>query len=295
MINGIVNVLKPTGMSSHDVIGQLRRIYGMKKVGHAGTLDPLAAGVLPVYLGQATRLIEYGDSSIKTYHAEFVLGAATDTEDCAGQVVASAAVPALSFDDVNRVVQSFRGDSKQTPSRYSAINVNGVKAYKLARQQTEFTLPARDITIHDIELVAYRDGKGVLIVTCSKGTYIRSLIRDIGEALGTYGFMNYLVRVKAGIFDITKAATLEELEAASLSYVLPMDSAIDEMPKVTIKREKCAFLLQGRAVPFAGRGLCHGEVVRVYTEEQLIGIAKFDKEHHVIRPHKMFADVLRGK
>ena len=143
MINGIVNVLKATGMSSHDVIGQMRRIYEMKKIGHAGTLDPLAAGVLPVYLGQATRLIEYGDNGIKTYHAEFALGFATDTEDSTGEVVASAAVPDLSAEDISSVLASFCGDIEQTPSRYSAINVNGVKAYKLARQNADFTLPGR--------------------------------------------------------------------------------------------------------------------------------------------------------
>ncbi len=128
MIHGIINVLKPTGMSSHDVIGCLRRIYGMKKMGHAGTLDPLAAGVLPVYAGQATRLIEYGDSDVKSYHAEFVLGLATDTEDSTGTVVERMPVPDLSEADVRRVLSSFCGDIEQAPSKYSAINVNGVKA-----------------------------------------------------------------------------------------------------------------------------------------------------------------------
>lgn len=292
MIHGIVNVVKPTGMSSHDVIGQLRRIYNMKKIGHAGTLDPLAAGVLPVYLGQATRLIEYGDSSIKTYHAEFALGLATDTEDSTGEVVAQAPVPALSAADIQKVVQTFSGEIQQTPSRYSAINVNGVKAYKLARQHTDFTMPARQVIIHKIQLLAYDRGRGVVAVTCSKGTYIRSLIRDIGEKLGTYACMTYLVRVRAGLFDISQAATLEEIEKNPAAYVLPVDMAIQELTKVTCSMEKCTFLLQGRAVPFAGKGLQDGTVLRVYTPaQQLAGIAHFDKEHHVIRPHKMFAGV----
>lgn len=292
MIHGIVNVIKPTGMSSHDVIGQLRRIYQMKKIGHAGTLDPLAAGVLPVYLGQATRLIEYGDSSVKTYHAEFALGLATDTEDSTGEVVAQAPVPELSFDALNTVVQTFSGEIQQTPSRYSAINVNGVKAYKLARQHADFTLPVRQVIIHEIQLLAYHHGRGVLAVTCSKGTYIRSLIRDIGEKLGTYACMTYLVRVRAGLFDISQAATLEEIEQNPAAYVQPADMAIQELKKAVCSLEKCTFLLQGRAVPFAGKGLADGAVLRVYTPaQQLAGIAHFDKEHHVIRPHKMFADV----
>lgn len=293
MINGIVNVLKATGMSSHDVIGQMRRIYGMKKIGHAGTLDPLAAGVLPVYLGQATRLIEYGDNGIKTYHAEFALGFATDTEDSTGEVVASAAVPDLSAEDISSVLASFCGDIEQTPSRYSAINVNGVKAYKLARQNADFTLPGRRVTIYEIRFLSYQNGRGVIAVTCSKGTYIRSLIRDVGEALGTYACMTYLVRVRAGVFDIAQAASLEELEADPQAYILPADMAIQDLPKAVCTAEKCARLLQGRAVPFAGKGLAHGDVLRVYTpERKLAGIAHFDKEHHVIRPHKMFADVL---
>ena len=183
MIHGIINVLKPTGMTSHDVIGCLRRIYGMKKMGHAGTLDPLAAGVLPVYAGQATRLIEYGDSDVKSYHAEFVLGLATDTEDSTGTVVERLPVPNLSEADVRRVLASFCGDIDQAPSKYSAINVNGVKAYKLARQDRDFTLPVRQVTIHRLELLSFDGRRGTFAVTCSKGTYVRSLIRDLGTAL----------------------------------------------------------------------------------------------------------------
>lgn len=293
MIHGIVNVLKPTGMSSHDVISQLRRIFNMKKIGHAGTLDPLAAGVLPTYLGQATRLIEYGDSSVKTYHAEFALGFTTDTEDSTGNVVETAPVPTLTTAQLEAVLASFRGDIEQEPSRYSAINVNGVKAYKLARQHADFTLPKRAVTIHELELLAFDGKRGVISVTCSKGTYIRSLIRDIGEALGTYACMTYLVRVKAGLFDIDQAVTLEELEEHPEAYVLRADMAIHELPKTTCSDKQCAFLLQGRAVPFAGKHLADGVLVRIYTQEQkLAGLARFDQEHHVIHPHKMFADAL---
>ena len=292
MIHGVVNVIKPTGMSSHDVIGQLRRIYNMKKIGHAGTLDPLAAGVLPVYLGQATRLIEYGDSSIKTYHAEFALGLATDTEDCTGEVVAQAPVRVFRFEEIQHAVESFRGDIEQTPPRYSAININGVKAYKLARQHADFTLPVRHVTIHDIQVLAYQNGRGLITVTCSKGTYIRSLIRDIGEALGTYACMTYLVRVQAGLFDISQGATLEEIETNPDAYVQPADMAIQELPKAVCNPKQCTFLLQGRPVPFAGKGLTDKAILRVYTlEKKLAGIARFDEEHHVIRPHKMFADI----
>lgn len=293
MITGIVNVLKPTGMSSHDIVGQLRRIYNMKKIGHAGTLDPLAAGVLPIYLGQATRLIEYGDSDVKTYHAEFLLGLATDTEDITGQVVETAAVPHLTRDAIEEALTTFLGTTEQRPSRYSAISIHGVKAYKLARKNQDFTLPTRPITIHDIRLLAYTGRCGVIAVTCSKGTYIRSLIRDLGETLGTCACMSYLVRVRAGVFDIEGAATLEELEQEPMRYVLPADRAIQQVKRVKLTAEKCQFLLQGRPVPFAGHKLSHGDILRVYTPGGILaGIARFDKEHHVIRPHKMFTDVM---
>lgn len=293
MINGIVNVLKATGMSSHDVIGCMRRIYGMKKVGHAGTLDPLAAGVLPVYLGQATRLIEYGDSSVKTYHAEFRLGLATDTEDCTGHVVSIAPVPDLTFAAVQQALTSFCGTIEQLPSRYSAININGVKAYKLARQNADFTPPGRQVTIHHARLLRYEQGCGTIAVTCSQGTYIRSLIRDLGEALGTCACMTYLVRTQAGLFDIDQAATLEELEQQPAAYILPADAAIQDIPRATCSDAQCSALLQGRAVPYAGKGRRHHDVLRIYTRQgMLAGIARFDEEHHVLRPHKMFAQVL---
>ena len=288
MISGILNVLKPTGMTSHDIIGQVRRLYHMKKVGHAGTLDPLAAGVLPVYLGQATRLIEYGDNDTKTYHAEFILGIETDTEDITGTVVAVKAVPPLTAADIQQALQTFLGDTEQLPSRYAAININGVKAYKLARHNQDFTLPTRTIHVDAIRLYSYENGRGVIGITCSKGTYVRSLLRDLGKVLGTCATMSYLVRVTAGLFDICDAATLEELQANPMGYVQPMDLAIQSMEKACVSAERGAFLMQGRPAPFAGHGLLHGTTVRVYDDtKRLIGIAHFDKEHHVLRPHKM--------
>ncbi|WP_296828572.1 tRNA pseudouridine(55) synthase TruB [uncultured Megasphaera sp.] len=293
MIHGIINVLKPTGMSSHDVIGCLRRIYGMKKMGHAGTLDPLAAGVLPVYAGQATRLIEYGDSDVKSYHAEFVLGLETDTEDSTGTVVERAPVPNLSEDDLRRALASFCGDIDQAPSKYSAINVNGVKAYKLARQDRDFTLPVRQVTIHSLELLSFDGRRGTFAVTCSKGTYVRSLIRDLGTALGTCACMTYLVRTRAGLFTIEEAATLEMLEANPEAYVLPADMAIHDLRRANCSEKQCSLLLQGRPVPFAGPNLKDDDVLRVYGPDgRLMGIVRYDEQHHILRPHKMFADGL---
>lgn len=291
MTNGIINVLKPTGMTSHDIVGQVRRIFGQKKVGHAGTLDPMAAGVLPVYLGQATRLIEYGGNEEKTYHAEFQFGIATNTEDCTGEVVATAPIPSLDERGVLQLLERFRGTIDQTPSRYSAININGVKAYKLARQDVAFTLPVRQVTISDIHLLSYQQGRGVMAVTCSKGTYIRSLIRDIGEAAGSCACMTFLVRTRAGIFTIDDAVTLEDLEKEPASYVLPMDAAIQDLQPVTLDETGIRFLLQGRAVPY-NASWNNGTVLRIYDQQQVLkGIARYDIAEAIIRPHKMFADI----
>lgn len=291
MMRGIVNVIKPTGMTSHDVVGCLRHLYGIKKVGHAGTLDPLAAGVLPVYLGNATRLIEYGDSDCKTYHGEFILGLATDTEDITGTVIETRPLPPLTFADVAAVLPAFSGTIRQRPSVYSAITIGGVKAYTLARKQVPVVMPERQVTIHAIRLLAYEGGRGLLAVTCSKGTYIRSLIRDIGEALGTCACMSYLVRVRAGMFHIEDAVTLEALATAPEHYVLPADRAIGHLPPVYLSAAQCRDLRCGRAVPVPETLAVEETVLRAYGEDrQLIGIVHVDKKHHRLRPHKMFME-----
>ena len=289
MIQGIINVLKPSGMSSHDIIGQVRRIYGMKKVGHSGTLDPLAAGVLPVFLGQATRLIEYCGDEDKTYRAEFVPGFATDTEDGTGTVVETRAVSDLEENDILDILPEFTGTIKQRPSRYSAINVNGVKAYKLARQRADFELPEREVTIHSLRLLAMVGRRVFIEVSCSKGTYIRSLIRDMGERLGTLATMTYLVRSRVGDFSIDAAATIEELALNKDRFILPVDTALGHMRRTLFSRDRYEALLQGRAVPFARADLRDGDILRLYVaENRLVGIGRFDEVHHVIRPHKMF-------
>lgn len=289
MIQGIINVLKPSGMSSHDIIGQVRRIYGMKKVGHSGTLDPLAAGVLPVFLGQAARLIEYCGDEDKTYRAEFVPGFATDTEDGTGTVIETRAVSDLEENDILNILPEFTGTIKQRPSRYSAINVNGVKAYKLARQRADFELPEREVTIHSLRLLAMVGRRVFIEVSCSKGTYIRSLIRDMGERLGTLATMTYLVRSRVGDFSIDTAATIEELALNKDRFILPVDTALGHMRRTLFSRDRYEALLQGRAVPFARADLRDGDILRLYVaENRLVGIGRFDEVHHVIRPHKMF-------
>ena len=163
----------------------------------------------------------------------------------------------------------------------------------MARQDRDFTLPVRQVTIHSLELLSFDGRRGTFAVTCSKGTYVRSLIRDLGTALGTCACMTYLVRTRAGLFTIEEAATLEMLEQDPASYVLPADMAIHDIRRANCSTKQCDFLLQGRPVPFAGPNLTDGDVLRVYGPDgRLMGIVRYDEQHHILRPHKMFADGL---
>ncbi|HAM05195.1 MAG TPA: tRNA pseudouridine(55) synthase TruB [Megasphaera sp.] len=292
MINGILNIYKEKGYTSHDVVARLRGILHQKKIGHTGTLDPAAEGVLPVCLGKATKLCSMLEDWDKEYRAVLLLGLETDTEDATGQVTASAPVE-VGEQEVREIMASFTGSYLQVPPMYSAKKVGGRKLYELARQGITVERQPCPVEIHEIRIEEMHLPRVTFSVTCSKGTYVRSLVRDLGEYLGTCACMSYLVRVQAGVFTIEDAATLEELTCDPLRYVLPADASMGAVRKVTLSRENCLYLLQGRPVPFAGRQMTHGEILRVYTDRGVLtGIARFDKEHHVIRPHKMFADSL---
>ena len=182
---GIFNVLKPPGMTSHDVVGAMRKILQMKKIGHAGTLDPMAAGVLPVFTGQATRFLEYAAHDRKTYRAELTFGFRTDTGDLEGKVLAESPVRDLDLAELKETLQSFVGEGMQVPPMYSAISVGGKKLYKLARQGIVVEREPRPITIHDLSLLTYRKKTLLFEVTCSKGTFIRTLCEDIAQKWGT--------------------------------------------------------------------------------------------------------------
>ncbi|MCA1647136.1 MAG: tRNA pseudouridine(55) synthase TruB [Chloroflexi bacterium] len=191
---GILNINKPKGWTSHDVVARVRRLAGQKRIGHAGTLDPMAQGVLPILLGRATRLADYIQQGRKTYVSTVRLGVATDTEDADGQIVAETPVPDLSPVIIEVILASFRGDILQIPPRYSALKVGGKRAYTVARGGGEVNLAARPVTIHEVRLLQWSPNEITFETTCSKGTYIRSLARDIALALGTVGHLTALVR-----------------------------------------------------------------------------------------------------
>ncbi len=213
-MDGILNVLKPQGMTSFDVVALLRGMFDTRKIGHAGTLDPLAVGVLPVCLGKATKAIEFMMEKDKYYRAELTLGITTDTQDSTGKTISSVE-PDCTDGDIRKAASAFIGKYSQLPPMYSALRINGKRLYDLAREGAEVERERRDVEIYSAGVVDIdrSDGLRVLIdVHCSKGTYIRTLCADIGDLLGCGGHMSFLLRKKAGPFGIASAVTLEELE-----------------------------------------------------------------------------------
>lgn len=212
MKDGILIIDKPKDFTSHDVVAKVRKIIGTKKVGHTGTLDPMATGVLVVCVGATTKLVEHFTAKDKVYEAKVKLGIKTDTADITGNTILEMQVPVLNEQLVNEVLKSFIGKQKQTPPIYSSIKVNGMKLYEYARKGIEVKIEPRDIEIFDISNVSISGDEITYTVHCSKGTYIRSLCEDIATKLGTCGTMSYLRRIKTGEFSIDEAITLEEIQ-----------------------------------------------------------------------------------
>lgn len=196
--DGVVNILKPAGMTSHDVVAKVRRIYQTKKVGHTGTLDPEAVGVLPICVGQATRLVEYLTEKDKRYRVLLKFGRETDTQDATGNVIKETAVCTLEREAFAELLDQFVGEIKQVPPMYSAIKKDGQPLYKLARQGIAVEVAPRTVTIHEIKLLMYNGESAMLEVHCGKGTYIRTLCQDIGRAAGSSAYMEYLLRTQSG-------------------------------------------------------------------------------------------------
>ena len=252
--NGILNINKPEGWTSQDVVAKLRGRLHIRRVGHTGTLDPMATGVLPVCFGKATRIIEYYDDDFKTYEAEMKLGMVTDTLDITGTVLETKPVD-VSEEDVIQTIDSFRGWITQIPPKYSALKVNGKPLYKYAREGAEVEIKSRKIYVADIQPVEVNLGENRILfrVTCSKGTYIRTICDDIGKKLGCGGTMTALQRTQSGCFRVEDARTLpeilemtdEELERC----VIPMDETLVHLGRIELKSmESVPFYYNGREI-----------------------------------------------
>ena len=234
-MNGIVIVNKPQGWTSQDVTARLRRVFGTRRIGHGGTLDPMATGVLPVFVGRATRGVEFFEHAEKTYEATLRLGLATDTEDITGTVLEERPVD-VSREQFEKALESFRGEILQVPPMYSALKVNGQKLCDLARKGKEVERQPRPITIYKLECLAFDGNTARLLVHCSKGTYIRTLCKDIGESLGCGGCMASLCRVTAGEYTLEGSVALETLLECENpeQYLRPVDSMFGNYESVTL-------------------------------------------------------------
>ncbi|HAA42772.1 MAG TPA: tRNA pseudouridine(55) synthase TruB [Ruminiclostridium sp.] len=237
-MNGVINVLKPTGMTSFDVVAYLRRILKIKKVGHTGTLDPCAAGVLPVCLGKATKAVEFLIDKDKIYRAGLKLGISTDTQDATGKIIKESPVD-VSKDEIERAIMSFVGKYSQVPPMYSAIKVNGKKLYDIAREGKVIDRKPREVEIYSIDIIQIKKDSVIFDVECSKGTYIRTLCDDIGNKLGCGGHMSFLLRKKAGVFDLSTTLTLEEIRELAAQgtlqeKIIPVDEIFKDYDKIVL-------------------------------------------------------------
>lgn len=271
-MDGIFNVLKPPGMTSHDVIGFLRRALNTKKIGHGGTLDPDAAGVLPVFAGSATRLLSYAMDGRKQYIAEFTLGEQRDTGDDSGTVVKTMPVPEISEQQLREVLQRFLGKQMQLPPMYSAVKINGQKLYQLARKGVEVEREARPIEIYRLELLDFAKSKFTVAVECSKGTYIRVLGEDIATALGTCGTMSFLLRTQVGSYLLNEAHTLQEIAENPEACCAEPITAVDHLSKLILTANQAARITNG--VKTTVNGTADGQYVLLGPENEFLGIGK---------------------
>lgn len=305
MIHGIINVDKEKGFTSHDVVAKLRGIAHQKKVGHTGTLDPDATGVLPVCLGKATKLCDMLTDKDKTYQAVLLLGVETDTQDTSGETLMTCPTEHLEEDKVRACIQSFVGDYEQVPPMYSALKVNGRKLYELAREGKTIERKARPVVIHNIEITDISLPRVEITVSCSKGTYIRTLCHDIGQKLEVGGCMESLRRTKVSRFVIEDSLSLSEIERISkegnLSNILvPIDAMFEEYPALHVKEAFMPLLYNGNVFEKKAVAdqelekikLADKEQVRVYREDGLfIAIYAWDQQHQYFKIVKMFCDL----
>ncbi len=298
MIHGVINIHKEKGYTSHDVVAKLRGILGQKKIGHTGTLDPDATGVLPVCLGKATKLCDMLTDKSKTYETVLLLGKTTDTQDISGELLLEKETAGLTPEMVEACIRGFVGDYEQVPPMYSALKVNGKKLYELARQGIEVERKARLVVIHEIRILEMDLPRVRMEVSCSKGTYIRTLCHDIGEKLGCGGCMEELIRTRVSRFSLEDSITLDEVAACKDQGTLhDKIVAIDEMfsafPKATIESAYASLAYNGNAIypkhVKEAIELCEGCQIRLYDEAgQFIGIYCYDANKRQFRLEKMF-------
>ncbi|MBD7910457.1 MULTISPECIES: tRNA pseudouridine(55) synthase TruB [Clostridium] len=281
-MNGVINVFKNRGMSSFDVVRIIKKASKEKKVGHTGTLDPEATGVLPVCLGKATKIIDYIMTAEKSYYVKFKLGVKTTTYDLEGEVVEEKDSSKLRNEEILDVINSFKGEYLQVPPMYSALKKDGIRLYNLARQGIEVEREGRNINIYDIKNIYISNPYISMDVTCSKGTYIRSLCYDIGEKLGVGATMTELKRTKTSIFTEEESVNIDEIEENNVGeFIITLEEALKSYPKININKGYTKLFINGvkvgdkRSLDLKPK---IGQLYRVYDEEKVfIGLGKQDE------------------
>ena len=292
-MNGIINLKKEAGMTSHDAVFKLRKILGTKKIGHGGTLDPDVVGVLPIAVGKATRMVEFMQDEGKVYEGGITLGYSTTTEDASGEIVAETPVLApLDEKLVDEAIASLTGPITQIPPMYSAVKVNGRKLYEYARAGQEVERPERQVTIYSFERtspISYEDklARFTFRVKCSKGTYIRTLSVDLGEKLGYAAHMSHLTRTSAAGLQLEDALTLEEIaekvDAGELDFLHPLEIGTGDLVKVILTPEQADEVRYGRFIELE----CSEKEVAAFEGEKLLAI--LEKRDHLYKPRKVFS------
>jgi tRNA pseudouridine55 synthase len=303
MTDGILNINKPEGPTSFAVVSAVKRLTGEKKVGHAGTLDPAASGVLPVCLGRATRVTEYLMESQKTYRAEIEFGKTTDTYDSQGTVTSESDSSGIDRSGIEAALVQFRGEIQQVPPAYSALKYRGKPYYELARAGIEVEIKRRPVTVYSIGLLSWHPPVVLVDITCGKGTYIRSLAHDLGQQLGCGAFMKSLVRRQYGPFSLDNAVSPEDLEQAVgadswSGYVFPVDSVLTHLDTVVVNDGIGRDIMNGRKIDIGpgestGASLTEKSTghnrLRAYSSDgRFIGVLRFDPETERWQPEKIF-------
>ncbi len=276
---GALVVDKPSGPTSHDIVARARALLGTK-VGHTGTLDPLASGVLPLLLGRTTRLTRFFQSSDKEYLAEIQLGQTTDTLDAEGEVIQESSVPEISPQQAQEVLEKFTGEIQQQPPMFSAVKVGGKKLYQLARQKLEIDRPWRTVSVYEIDLLEQTSEVWSLRIHCSSGTYIRSLAHEIGKTLSCGAYLRKLRRIRCGCFHLSEALPLKGIEGQWREALLPMENLLPELPRIDLDEQQAKRVQHGNEIPASSK--VQEEFCRLFHHQKLVAIGQSGPDNQLI-------------
>ena len=297
IVHGILNLSKPAGPTSMDMVRKIKRLTGVRKTGHGGTLDPIASGVLPICLGQATRLMSYLVDSTKVYEARLKLGVATDTFDSTGTVTGTADASGVTREAFEAAMEDFRGSLLQVPPMYSALKKDGERLYELARAGVDVEREPRPVEVMRLELTDWAPPEATIVVECGRGLYVRSLAHDMGQALGCGAHLTGLVRLRAGPFSVEDAITPEQLEEAATAerwqdLLSPLDAVVQHLPAAVVSPALASAVRQGRRVAlgmWGGAGAQREGPCRLYsTDGRLVALAHYKRDMGAWQPTLVF-------